>query len=636
MTRFKQIALVTVLLLGGCVYDSRDRVDQTVCTMSGHPYDQLPPSATMPPPATPQLPGPAAPNPPAGASGFVPPPAGTSGCAPPPQVADFRTVAWLEAAASPQASGGEPHLDLNIPPEIPGSEAPRIALPKEQADKQREIDRLYPPLPPLPAEPQPLPGPNGRPCTLADFQQIAAANSPALRQAASDVEAAKGALITADAYPNPTLSYNFTPSSNGSTPGDDGMGVAQTIRTGGKQALARAAAEMAVHNAELALKRARSDLSTSVRNAYFAVLVGKETVRVNRALAHFTDEVYRLQAQLLLAGQAAPYEPAGLRAQAFSARLAYRQSIQTYIYAWKHLVATINMRQLPLTDVGGRVDSFIPLYDYDALLAYVLRNHTDMLTVLNGVEIARYNLKAAQVTPIPDVVLGLTLTRDYSVEPKQTCPSVMLGVPLPIWDRNKGGVISAESALVRGRGTAPRGNGPHQHARRCLRQLQDEPRRAGVLSPLYPARRGALLSRDLRPPAHRHQRLVWRRGRRAADVCRQRGDLPDDAGKPVVERDRRGGPDPDRRPVPVRAAGGGAAAARRGPVAAAALLPPLRPAAGWHVGGCRPRRQYDSGARVRSKGEAMSRLNSSIRSAHTFGLALLLAALPLAARCKCR
>ena len=99
--------------------------------------------------------------------------------------------------------------------------------------------------------------------------------------------------------------------------------------------------------------------------------------------------------------------------------------------------------------MGGRVDSFIPLYDYDTLLAYVLRNHTDMLTALNGVEIARYNLKAAQVVPIPDVSVNFMVTRDYTVEPKQAAPSAALSVPLPLWDRNKGGVVSAEAALVR-------------------------------------------------------------------------------------------------------------------------------------------------------------------------------------------
>jgi cobalt-zinc-cadmium efflux system outer membrane protein len=363
---------------------------------------------------------------------------------------DVHAAAYLDSGASRnQPSAGERHLDLNIPSEIPGSEARRLALPKDAAAKQREIEQLFPDLPALVAEPIPVPGPNGRPYTLTDLQQIAVANSPQIRQAASDVEAARGNMIQANAYPNPTVSYQFTPSNNGSTPGADGFGVDQTIKTGGKLGLQRAAAEMDLHNAELALRRARSDLATQVRNAYFAVLVAKETVRVNKAVAHFTDEVYRLQAQMLMGGFAAPYEPAALRAQAYSARLAYRQAIQTHVYAWKQLVAAINVRQLPLTEVAGRVDSCIPYYDFDAIQAYVLRNHTDVLTARNGIDKARYNLKLAQVTPVPDVDVNMAVLKDYSLAPKQVTPTLTLGVPIPIWDRNKGAVMAAESALIR-------------------------------------------------------------------------------------------------------------------------------------------------------------------------------------------
>jgi cobalt-zinc-cadmium efflux system outer membrane protein len=281
------------------------------------------------------------------------------------------------------------------------------------------------------------------------LQQIAAANSPQLRQAASDVEAARGNMIQADAYPNPTFSIQFNPSNDGSTPGADGFGVDQTIKTGGKLHLQRAAAEMDLRNAELALRRARSDLATQVRNAYFAVVVAKETVRVNKSLASFTGEIYRLQTRLLASGFAAPYEPAALRAQAFSARLAYRQAIQTYIYSWKQLVAAINLRLLPLSEVAGRVDTSIPLYDFDALQAYVLRNHTDVLVARNGIDKARYNLKLAQITPLPDVDVNMAVIKDFSLAPKQTTPTLTLGMPLPIWNHNKGGIMAAESALVR-------------------------------------------------------------------------------------------------------------------------------------------------------------------------------------------
>src|SRR5262249_38798947 len=199
-------------------------------------------------------------------------------------------------------------------------------------------------LPPLPEEPKARPGPDGKPYTLADLQQLAAANSPTLRQAAADVEAAKGALIQARAYPNPTVSYQVQPSNDGSSAGVQGVGIDQTIKFHGKLKLSSAAAEMDLRNAELALRRARSDLATLVRHAYFAVLVAKETVRVNKALALFTDEVFRFQIDYLNAGGIAAYEPAALRALAYTARLSYQQAIQTHIYSWKQLVAALGLR----------------------------------------------------------------------------------------------------------------------------------------------------------------------------------------------------------------------------------------------------------------------------------------------------
>jgi cobalt-zinc-cadmium efflux system outer membrane protein len=75
--------------------------------------------------------------------------------------------------------------------------------------------------------------------------------------------------------------------------------IDQVVSFGGKIKLAGAAAEMDLSNAELALRRARSDLATAVRNAYFALLVAKETAVVNSAMARFTDNVYRVQADNL-------------------------------------------------------------------------------------------------------------------------------------------------------------------------------------------------------------------------------------------------------------------------------------------------------------------------------------------------
>jgi cobalt-zinc-cadmium efflux system outer membrane protein len=177
--------------------------------------------------------------------------------------------------------------------------------------------------------------------------------------------------------------------------------------------------------------------------------VDVETLAVTRALARFTDDIYRLQTGLLKGAVAAPYEPASLRAQAFATRLAYRQAIASYIYDWKMLVATIGERQLPLSEIAGQVDRLVPYYDYDQVLAYALRNHTDVLTARNTQKQAQYNLKLAQVTPIPDFDVRATYEKEKAVLPFGSYSMFSVGMPLAIWDQNKGNIIAAQAGLIR-------------------------------------------------------------------------------------------------------------------------------------------------------------------------------------------
>ncbi len=131
-------------------------------------------------------------------------------------------------------------------------------------------------------------------------------------------------------------------------------------------------------------------------------------------------------------------------------RLAYRQAIQSYIMDWKALVATLGLPQLPLSEIAGQVDRFIPYYDYDEVRAYVLHYHTDVLTARNIVKKSQYFLKLAQVTPIfPNLDVNYRLAKDFTVAPYGTYSQFALGFPLPVWDQNKGNIIAAQGALIR-------------------------------------------------------------------------------------------------------------------------------------------------------------------------------------------
>ncbi len=428
-------AALALVLTAGCLHPVGEKVDAVVCDLAARPRD-----------VDPEQPGPALPAPPApcpvdGAltpAGFLQPagqPRAGSGTAP-------------DAAVQPGTAGR-----LIIPPGLPGASAPPISLPPltpgNEAKRQEAIARLYPKLDPLGAEPVAEPGPGGRPLTLTDLQRLAASNSPLLKQAAANVESARGAAIQAGAYPNPTVGFEEDTIYTAGGPGYVGGFVDQKIITGSKLQLARAAAAMDFKAAQLALRRAETDLMARVRGGYYAVLVARESERIARDLARFTGEIYRIQVeQVTKGGIAAPYEPLQLRALAVQARAALVTAHNRYTSAWKQLAAAMGLPGMPPTELAGRVDAALPVFDHDFVLNYALRHHTDVLTAETTFLKAQFNLRLARQTPLPDVDVRVMLQKDYTGTPFNVDPSVQISIPLPVWDRNQGGIIQAQGNLV--------------------------------------------------------------------------------------------------------------------------------------------------------------------------------------------
>src|SRR5262249_47150177 len=296
-----------------------------------------------------------------------------------------------------------------------GSNGPPITMPSPdepefKEKREKAFEKLYPGLPALGSDPEPMPGPQGKPLTLSDLEHLAMTNSPLIRQAAAEVEANRGAVIKAGAYPNPTVGYEGDTLGTTGGAGYQGGFIDQVIKTAGKLKLAVAAAQMDLYNAELALRRAQTDLMAQVRGGYFAVLVAQENMRVNRALVVFSDRVFQVQLeQARLGGIAAAYEPMQLRVGAYQARGSLSQARTRATSAWKRVPANLGFPGMPPTQLAGRVDMPIPGFAYDKVLAWALATHTDVLTARNGVFKARYNLRLAQVTPVPDVEVRLML-----------------------------------------------------------------------------------------------------------------------------------------------------------------------------------------------------------------------------------
>ncbi|MGE3804055.1 MAG: TolC family protein [Gemmataceae bacterium] len=402
-----RIGCLSCLLIAGCLFPVRHEVDSQVCGLAEQPLDLMVPAARDPgaPQKTPDA---------------TPMPA--------PKVFPER---------------------LQIPQNLPGAEAPPIELPDKPEDRERAMKKLYPPLPLMGFDLPLAPGPEGQPLTLGDLQRLAMSSNPNIRQAAAKLEAARGQAIQAGLYPNPVVGYEGDTIGTGPGPGYQGGFVEQTIITGGKLKLKQAAATMDIRNAEVALRRTQIDVMTQVRSGYFSFLVAEKRLQVARALAQFTDEVYRVQIDQVKAAQAAAYEPLQLRVLAMQARADVVQARNRVIAAWKELAAALGLPAMPPTQLAGEVDMAIPVFDYDKVLVRVLAQHTDVLTAENSIRKSRYQLKLAELTPVPDVNLRVMAQKDYTSPPNFVTPSVVVGVPVPVWDRNQGNIRSEQANLLR-------------------------------------------------------------------------------------------------------------------------------------------------------------------------------------------
>jgi len=295
-----------------------------------------------------------------------------------------------------------------------------------------------------------LPLPTARPVQapeLAEFLAAAADNSPALKQAAAEVAAARGAAIQAGLYPNPTVGYQGDQIGSGHTAGQQGAFLSQTIVTHGKLGLAQAAALADVSRTEAALLQAQSDLAATVRARYYALITATEAVRIAEEMARTGEALADRLQKLLDSGQpVAPHEVAQARALAAVARGEVIQARNRRVAAATQLatvVGTSSIDALP----SAATDRPVPAYSFDRLRDRIVAEHSELRAAAAQVERAKFQVELARVQPKPNVETHTYVQHDYQTHTPQF--GVQVGVALPVFDRNQGNIAQAEANFAR-------------------------------------------------------------------------------------------------------------------------------------------------------------------------------------------
>jgi outer membrane protein, heavy metal efflux system len=383
--------------------------------------------------------------------------AATISAAPTIRLASHQQSSFIDTKPKVYVAAKQTEGPFKLPADLPGSETPPFNLQRKDSDgkpldaaKLKEnVLKLYSDFNSLTIEPNALPDSSNGVTRLEDLQQLARENHPGLRAAAASVESARGLMIQAGLPPNPNVGYEADTVRTLNTPGYHGAYLQQTFITAQKLGLAAQAAAVDYANAEVNQRKTWVTVQSNVRRSYFQVLGARRRLVLARALSELSENAYQAQIKLVVAGDAAPYEPLQLRVLTTQARASLIRAQQDSIAAWRTLAASVGLPNLAPSALDGRIDCPVPEIIYESALARMTAVHTDLQIAENLIGKNRTLVTLADRVPIPDLNVGFVLQRDYTFTPGTNTYNLMLGGAVPVWNRNQGNRISARAELVR-------------------------------------------------------------------------------------------------------------------------------------------------------------------------------------------
>jgi cobalt-zinc-cadmium efflux system outer membrane protein len=297
-----------------------------------------------------------------------------------------------------------------------------------------------------------VPPPQG-PLNLPVLWEMALANNPSLREAAAEVEAARGRYVQAGKYPNPRLVFNEEEFGGISATGNVSLQVMQEILTAGKRRRSLAVGERGVDVATVALLGRKFDVLTRIRRGWYDVLTLAAIVRVNEEVVHSLEESLDIVRQLVeKAGSRPRTDLIRLQAVLDQARIALARARTNVEAAWRQLAAEVGVPSLPLPSPIPPLPGGPPSWDGSDVSRRVQAANSELRQAMLEADMARLEWERARAEAVPNVHLGGGWVRSNIDETSGAIVSVETA--LPTWDRKQGQIREARARWERARAAA--------------------------------------------------------------------------------------------------------------------------------------------------------------------------------------
>ena len=283
--------------------------------------------------------------------------------------------------------------------------------------------------------------------TLDDLVSMSLAHNPAIQQAAATAQKAQGTRRQIDLCPNPTFGYSGQEMGDGGTAGMQGAFVSQTIVLGDKLQWNRCVADQQVQSLLWQVESQRYRVRNDVRRQFYLTLGAQQRLILADELVRIAQDGLNNATTLQQANQAALPDVLQANVQLREVDIIRQNTAFEYEASWEVLAALVGLPYLepvPLEDV---LESQQPIRDRDTAWTQITTVSPQLRQAYADVQRARNQIEREKVQPIPNLqvdvgVMHMNVSDDNAA-------SVMLGVPVPIFNGNEGNIDRAAAEYHR-------------------------------------------------------------------------------------------------------------------------------------------------------------------------------------------
>ena len=281
---------------------------------------------------------------------------------------------------------------------------------------------------------------------LVDLEGLALQRNPALALASARVDAAQGNWVQTGLAPNPVVGYSGQQLGSGGLAEQQGVFIGQEFVTGHKLGLNRAIATWEIERAEQELEATRIRVLTDVRIGFYQVLIAQRRRDLAADLVRISAQGIDAAQSLFDSNEVSQVDPIRARVEADTARIFHHNSINQHTESWRQLTAVLGMPTLEIQRLAGELNPDSLTQSWEETLRQLLQDSPEIAAAIADVEAARRTLDRAHAEVIPNVDVQAVIQDDRGTG--ATNGNLQVSVPLPIWNRNQGGIQKARAEVA--------------------------------------------------------------------------------------------------------------------------------------------------------------------------------------------